>query len=146
MYAIAFDVDTETLQRTYGAPASRHAYADIRRILDDEGFAWVQGSVNFGLPERVDAVAYLDRFMSFMERFYNGQSYQNYPRLSQTDYRRRYWGRFFDDLLAVKRKYDKKGFFRSAQGISADPCRPQVEPVSALPGLLDRIESESDPL
>ena len=57
MYAIAFDVDTETLQRTYGAPASRHAYADIRRILDDEGFAWVQGSVNFGLPERVDAVS-----------------------------------------------------------------------------------------
>ena len=97
-------------------------------------------------PERVDAVAYLDRFMSFMERFYNGQSYQNYPRLSQTDYRRRYWGRFFDDLLAVKRKYDKKGFFRSAQDISADPCRPRVEPVSALPGLLDRIESESDPL
>lgn len=97
-------------------------------------------------PERVDAVAYLDRFMSFMERFYNGQSYQNYPRLSQVDYRRRYWGRFFDDLLAVKRKYDKKSFFRSVQDISADPSRPQAEPVSALPGLLDRIESESDPV
>ena len=97
-------------------------------------------------PERVDAVAYLDRFMSFMARFYNGQSYQNYPRLSQTDYRRRYWGRFFDDLLAVKRKYDKKTFFRSGQDISADPSRPQSQPVSALPGLLDRIESESDPV
>jgi hypothetical protein len=96
-------------------------------------------------PERVDAVAFLDRFMSFMERFYNGQSYQNYPRLSQVDYRRRYWGRFFDDLLAVKLKYDKKTFFRSAQDISADPSRPLVVPVSALPGLLDRIESESDP-
>jgi hypothetical protein len=97
-------------------------------------------------PERVDAVAYLDRFMSFMEPFYNGQSYQNYPRLSQTDYRRRYWGRYFDDLLAVKRKYDKKAFFRSAQDISPDPSRPQADPVSALPGLLDRIESESDPV
>jgi virulence-associated protein VapD len=57
MYAIAFDLDTETLQRTYAAPSWRHAYSDIRRILNDEGFAWQQGSVNFGLPDRVDAVA-----------------------------------------------------------------------------------------
>jgi virulence-associated protein VapD len=56
MYAIAFDLDTETLQRTYGSPSWRHAYADIRQILHDEGFAWQQGSVNFGRPERVDAV------------------------------------------------------------------------------------------
>jgi virulence-associated protein VapD len=57
MYAVAFDLDTETLQSTYGAPLWRHAYADIRRILEDEGFAWQQGSVNFGRPDRVDAVA-----------------------------------------------------------------------------------------
>jgi virulence-associated protein VapD len=57
MYAIAFDLDTETLQQTYGAPAWRHAYSEIRRILQDEGFAWQQGSVNFGRPERVDAVS-----------------------------------------------------------------------------------------
>ena len=57
MYAVAFDLDTEALQRTYGAPSWRHAYADIRRILEDEGFAWQQGSVNFGRPDRVDAVA-----------------------------------------------------------------------------------------
>jgi virulence-associated protein VapD len=57
MYAVAFDLDTETLQRTYGAPSWRHAYADIRRILQDEGFAWQQGSVNFGRHDRVDAVA-----------------------------------------------------------------------------------------
>ena len=57
MYAIAFDLDTETLQRTYGTPSWRHAYAEIRGILSDEGFAWQQGSVNFGRPDRVDAVA-----------------------------------------------------------------------------------------
>jgi virulence-associated protein VapD len=56
MYAIAFDLDTETLQHAYGAPSWRHAYTEIRRILDDEGFAWQQGSVNFGRPDRVDAV------------------------------------------------------------------------------------------
>ncbi len=57
MYAIAFDLDTETLQREYRGPAWRHAYAEIRNILADEGFAWKQGSVNFGRPDRVDAVA-----------------------------------------------------------------------------------------
>lgn len=56
MYAIAFDLDTDTLQRAYGAPSWRNAYTDIRRILEDEGFAWQQGSVNFGRPDRVDAV------------------------------------------------------------------------------------------
>ncbi|MDH2380874.1 FAD-binding oxidoreductase [Bradyrhizobium sp. CER78] len=97
-------------------------------------------------PERVDAVTFLDRFMRFMERFCNGQSYQNYPRLAQTDYRRRYWGDVFDDLLAVKRKYDPGTFFRSAQGISADPSRSAADPVSTLTGLLDGIESEADPV
>lgn len=96
-------------------------------------------------PERVAAVAFLDRFMCFMERFCNGRSYQNYPRLAQTDYRQRYWGHVFDDLLAVKRKYDPKGFFRSAQDISADPLRPMADPVSTLPGLLDPIECELGP-
>lgn len=57
MYAIAFDLDTDTLQRAYGTPSWRHAYAEIRAILADEGFAWQQGSVNFGRPDRVDAVA-----------------------------------------------------------------------------------------
>jgi virulence-associated protein VapD len=57
MYAIAFDLDTETLERSYGAASWRHGYTEIRRILDDEGFAWQQGSVNFGRPDRVDAVA-----------------------------------------------------------------------------------------
>jgi virulence-associated protein VapD len=57
VYAIAFDLDTETLQRAYGAPSWRHAYTEIRTIHADEGFAWQQGSVNFVRPDRVDAVA-----------------------------------------------------------------------------------------
>jgi len=59
MYAIAFDLDTDTLQRTYGSPSWRHAYAEIRGILAAEGFAWQQGNVNFGRPERVDAVSFV---------------------------------------------------------------------------------------
>ena len=48
MYAIAFDLDTELLQQAYPGPAWRHGYAEMRAILEAEGFAWQQGSVYFG--------------------------------------------------------------------------------------------------
>lgn len=56
MYAIAFDLDTEELQKRYPTESWRNGYADIRRILVDEGFVWKQGSVMFGDREKVDAV------------------------------------------------------------------------------------------
>jgi virulence-associated protein VapD len=48
MYAIAFDLDTEALREHYGAPSWQNAYRDIRDALCDFGFAWQQGSVQFG--------------------------------------------------------------------------------------------------
>ena len=48
MYAIAFDLDTETLRATYGATSYNNAYADIRKVLEEHGFDWQQGSVYFG--------------------------------------------------------------------------------------------------
>jgi virulence-associated protein VapD len=56
MYAITFDLDTDTLQQVYPGDSWRNAYTEIRRILIDGGFAWQQGSVYFGDPERIDAV------------------------------------------------------------------------------------------
>jgi len=56
MYAVAFDLDTETLSQTYGSPSYNNAYADIRKFLQSKGFDWQQGSVYFGDPEKVDAV------------------------------------------------------------------------------------------
>jgi virulence-associated protein VapD len=56
MFAIAFDLDTETLSQTYGSVSHNNAYADIRRFLQDKGFDWQQGSVYFGNPSRIDAV------------------------------------------------------------------------------------------
>jgi virulence-associated protein VapD len=56
MFAIAFDLDTETLSQTYGSASHNNAYADIRRFLQDKGFDWQQGSVYFGNPSRIDAV------------------------------------------------------------------------------------------
>ena len=50
MYAIAFDLDTDELQRRYPAPSWQHAYRDIRDALFERGFTWQQGSVQFGGP------------------------------------------------------------------------------------------------
>lgn len=56
MYAITFDLDTETLKNAYHNDSHNNAYSDIRRVLIDEhGFIWQQGSVYFG-GDKVDAV------------------------------------------------------------------------------------------
>jgi virulence-associated protein VapD len=56
MYAITFDLDTNTLQTLYPADSWRNAYGDVKRILLARGFEWQQGSVYFGDPSKVDAV------------------------------------------------------------------------------------------
>ena len=55
MYAIVFDLDTSTLEHTYPNASWRNAYADVRRVLEQRGFDWQQGSTYFG-NERVTAV------------------------------------------------------------------------------------------
>lgn len=47
-YAIAFDLDTDTLKQSYPNPSWTNAYGDIRKILTNLGFTWQQGSVYFG--------------------------------------------------------------------------------------------------
>lgn len=54
-YAIAFDLDTDTLQQLYPSPSWNNAYADIRRFLEENGFDHKQGSVYFG-DDSIDAV------------------------------------------------------------------------------------------
>ncbi len=55
MYGITVDLDTSTLQTTYGNPSWNNAYGDIKKVLTDYGFYRQQGSVYFG-DEGVDAV------------------------------------------------------------------------------------------
>jgi virulence-associated protein VapD len=50
MYAIAFDMDIESLRTHYGDPYN-NAYTEVRRILQEHGFRWQQGSVYFGGDE-----------------------------------------------------------------------------------------------
>lgn len=54
VYAIAFDMDIESLREAYGDPYN-NAYLEIRRVLQRHGFNWQQGSVYFG-DERINAV------------------------------------------------------------------------------------------
>lgn len=50
VYAIAFDMDIESLRQHYGDPYN-NAYLEIRRVLQGHGFTWQQGSVYFGGDE-----------------------------------------------------------------------------------------------
>lgn len=54
-YAIAFDLDTDTLSKTYAGNSHTNAYTDIKTTLEKYGFVRQQGSVYFG-NETVDAV------------------------------------------------------------------------------------------
>ena len=56
MYAIAFDIEQDTLSKTYGAPTYTNAYTDIRKVLEKYGFERQQGSDYFGDRNKVDAV------------------------------------------------------------------------------------------
>ena len=56
-YAIAFDLDTETLRQAYPNGSWNNAYGDIRKTLEPLGFTWQQGSVYFGDVSKVDAVS-----------------------------------------------------------------------------------------
>lgn len=55
MYAIVFDLDTNSLKEVYPGPSWNNAYQEIRAYLAERGFGWQQGSTYFG-DETVDAV------------------------------------------------------------------------------------------
>ena len=43
MFALSFDLTISDLEEYYGTPYNR-AYFDIKRLLKDDGFEWIQGS------------------------------------------------------------------------------------------------------
>ncbi len=54
MYAIVFDMDIESLRDSFGDPYN-NAYMEIRKILQEHGFTWQQGSTYFG-GDKINAV------------------------------------------------------------------------------------------
>ncbi len=55
MYAVTFDIDTNSLGDAYHTPSISNAYGDIRKFMESNGFIWQQGSVYFG-DENMNAV------------------------------------------------------------------------------------------
>lgn len=54
VYAIVFELDIESLRDSYGDPYN-NAYIEIRKILQEHGFTWQQGSTYFG-GDKINAV------------------------------------------------------------------------------------------
>jgi virulence-associated protein VapD len=68
MFAITFDLDTQTLEQTYGNPSWRNAYGEIRKTLADHSLDWQQGGVYFG-NDKVDAVTCVLAVQDLTERY-----------------------------------------------------------------------------
>lgn len=68
MYAIAFDLDTETLKSNYHNASHTNAYGDIRKVLEKHGFSHQQGSVYFG-GKTVNAVTCVIAIMEVSSTF-----------------------------------------------------------------------------
>ena len=69
-------------------------------------------------------------WMAVMAPVWNGEIYQNYPRLDEPAYGARYWADAQAGLFAVKTKYDPSHAFTFAQEV-----QPAVGP-GALPQAL----------
>ena len=95
--------------------------------------------------QREPAVSFLDMFMEFMEKkYFNGRSYQNYPRRKQIDYRQRYWGDYFGQLLSIKRKYDPDTFFSFPQAVLPEPRAAQAAAASSDAKAPDRATARTN--
>ena len=64
---------------------------------------------------------FLTDWCTLMQPMWNGHVYQNYPSGAVPDYRANYWGSALDALVAVKNKYDPRGFFAFPQMVAPYP-------------------------
>jgi FAD/FMN-containing dehydrogenase len=60
---------------------------------------------------------WINAFYEFLAQYTDGYSYQNYPNRDQTDFRWAYWGVYYNQLVAIKQKYDPANFFKYQQSI-----------------------------
>jgi hypothetical protein len=93
----------------------------------------------FNNEQRAASEQFLLGWIDLMAPMWNGEIYQNYPRLDQPDYGACYWGDAQAGLYAVKCKYDPERAFRFAQEVG--PLMPSgggIGPVIVLPPWLQR--------
>jgi hypothetical protein len=78
--------------------------------------------------KEAEAKKWLDGFMSLMQPYFNGESYQNYPRRDLPDYPQQYWGDSYPTLQQVKQKYDPYNAFNFQQSIALPPAGTMFTP------------------
>lgn len=93
--------------------------AFIHRQCDFDLFIDSFLNPNWNYNDEAEAKAWLEGFSALLAPYSNGERYQNYPDVTDTDYRAAYWGDAFPTLLAIKQKYDPTNFFQYAQSISS---------------------------
>ncbi len=71
----------------------------------------------FNDEQKVGAERFLEGWIALMEPAWNGEIYQNYPRLGTPGYGAAYWGPAQVGLYAVKLKYDPTQLFRFDQQV-----------------------------
>jgi hypothetical protein len=98
----------------------------------------------FDEADRAASEDFLMGWMNLMAPVWNGEIYQNYPRLDEPEYGASYWADAQAGLYAVKLKYDPTHAFRFAQEIGP-PLRPGggVGPVTVLPAWLQQALAQS---
>jgi FAD/FMN-containing dehydrogenase len=86
----------------------------------------------FWIREREEQAmkAYLDEFIASMHPYFNGESYQNYPRPNLPNYLHQYFGSNLERLVGCKNIYDPDHVFRFPQGIPLSG--PGLDPASAV--------------
>jgi Berberine and berberine like len=78
------------------------------------GASWSQKDT----PRRVASnLRWLDGLSHALERYSNGQAYQNFIDPALGDWQRAYYATSIKRLIAAKRKYDPEAIFHFAQGI-----------------------------
>jgi hypothetical protein len=87
--------------------------------------------------ERGPSQAFLDGWIALMEPLYNGEVYQNYPRLNDPDFKSKYWGGAQNALKLVKTKYDFNTVFTFAQCIVQRGVKPDES--DTLDGIPEKL-------
>jgi hypothetical protein len=99
---------------TYPAMGNAFVHRDVDMDFFVDAFWYTQAQEG---PAR----AWLKGFRELMETYWNGHSYQNYPRRDDPNYRWQFWAEAFNSLLFVKQKYDPTTFFTFPQAVSPIP-------------------------
>ncbi|MBK6785847.1 MAG: FAD-binding oxidoreductase [Saprospiraceae bacterium] len=94
-------------------PVEKSAFIHRKATMDFFCFLFFDKETNDQEKNRL----WLISLFEFMEQYSNGHSYQNYPNRDQEGFQWAYWGQYYNQLVAIKNKYDPNNFFNYQQSI-----------------------------